>query len=381
MAPSRAEARKNGDLDGESELGSHVSCTIEMASTENLYDLAVIDEIQMIGDPSRGDAWTRALQGLLAPAVHVCGSPCAEDLIHRLCALQGDKIKVLHYSRHLELRCESTPVSSWSSVRPGDCVVAFSRKEVYNVKRQIESSTRFKCCVVYGGLPPETRVEQAKLFNRHSDSGCGIRAILVATDAIGMGLNLKIGRVVFSEVEKFDGKETRPLTALEVKQIAGRAGRFGGRFSAGFVSALDPYDLDSVRDKLQAPTPNVKAAGLFPSFDRVQMFADAMEPGTSLYSILKAFADVVDDGDTDCMENLYFLRDIKDMLERIGALLHGVLQNRVTTDYQPYGGRRRQGRYDYGYGYDDYEDDYSYDYDSEDEYDSEYDSEDEDEDD
>jgi len=120
-----------------------------------------------------------------------------------------------------------------ASLRPGDCVVAFSRREIYELKHQIELSTRYRCCVVYGNLPPQTRVEQAELFN---DPGSDYE-VLVASDAIGMGINLNISRVVFSTIFKFDGTRRRRLTDAEVKQIAGRAGRYRSAFPEGEVTA------------------------------------------------------------------------------------------------------------------------------------------------
>lgn len=86
---------------------------------------------------------------------------------------------------------------------------------------------------MYGNLPPETRVGQAALFNDPKSP----YDVLVASDAIGMGLNLNIARVIFSTLWKFDGVERRLLTNSEIKQIAGRAGRYRSLFPTGEVSA------------------------------------------------------------------------------------------------------------------------------------------------
>ena len=85
-----------------------------------------------------------------------------------------------------------------------------------------------QCCVVYGSLPPEVRSRQAALFNAQTT-----HRVLVATDAIGMGLNLNIRRVVFSQIEKWDGTQNRLLLPGEVRQIAGRAGRFQSIYPEG----------------------------------------------------------------------------------------------------------------------------------------------------
>jgi ATP-dependent RNA helicase SUPV3L1/SUV3 len=92
---------------------------------------------------------------------------------------------------------------------------------------------------VYGSLPPETRSTQAALFN---DRNSGYD-VLVASDAIGMGLNLNIKRIIFSTLEKFDGTTRRHLTEAETKQIAGRAGRFGGEYPEGLVTWYLPLPL------------------------------------------------------------------------------------------------------------------------------------------
>lgn len=106
--------------------------------------------------------------------------------------------------------------------------MAFSRADLFSIKAEIERLTPHKCCLVYGQLPPETRSLQARLFN---DEGTGFD-VLVASDAIGMGLNLNIKRVVFhttvkrgSKVANASGDNDSWLQPTFVKQIAGRAGR------------------------------------------------------------------------------------------------------------------------------------------------------------
>jgi ATP-dependent RNA helicase SUPV3L1/SUV3 len=116
--------------------------------------------------------------------------------------------------------------SDYRVIEPGDCVVAFSRKDIYAIRRTIEQKTAHKCCVVYGSLPPETRSQQAKQFNDPTSD----YKVLVASDAIGMGLNLNIRRVIFHSLDKFDGTTFGRLHPSQVKQIAGRAGRHTSRY-------------------------------------------------------------------------------------------------------------------------------------------------------
>ena len=90
------------------------------------------------------------------------------------------------YSRLTPLKFLPRSVDSLQRIIPGDCVVAFSQRKIYNIRNQIESITGLKCSVIYGNLPPAIRLEQAKSFNENR----GDADVLVASDAIGMGINL-----------------------------------------------------------------------------------------------------------------------------------------------------------------------------------------------
>lgn len=163
------------------------SATVEMIPLTQKYDVVVLDEIQMISDPERGNAWTQAVLGLSAKEIHLCGEETAVDLVINLLKHTGDEVVVNRYERLTPL--EVSPKSlenNLASIRPGDCVVAFSRKTIFNLKDIIEEKTGLRCAVAYGRLPPEVRSEQAALFNDSNDE----YPIMVASDAIGMGLNL-----------------------------------------------------------------------------------------------------------------------------------------------------------------------------------------------
>ena len=114
-----------------------------------------------------------------------------------------------------------------------------SSTDIFAIKREIEQTTNYKCCVVYGSLPPATRSLQARRFN---DPNSGYD-ILVASDAVGMGLNLNIRRIVFNSIYKSDGTKFHRLTHSMVKQISGRAGRRNSPFPIGEVTCRDPEDL------------------------------------------------------------------------------------------------------------------------------------------
>ena len=163
------------------------SCTVEMAPVNATVDVAVIDEIQMIGDPYRGWAWTQALLGIKAKELHLCGEERAVPLIRELAALLGDKLEIHHYERLNPLRAMTSSLNGdLKNLQKGDCVVVFSRVGIHALKKEIEKVTRKSVAVIYGTLPPEVRTQQARLFNDPEND----YDFLVASDAIGMGLNL-----------------------------------------------------------------------------------------------------------------------------------------------------------------------------------------------
>lgn len=112
---------------------THMSCTIEMMDLNRRYDVAVIDEIQMIGCQSRGDSWTQALLGLQADEIHLCGDPRAHELVKALCERTGDIFEAREYKRLSTLTVEETHIASFSDLRPGDCIVAFSRQKLFEI--------------------------------------------------------------------------------------------------------------------------------------------------------------------------------------------------------------------------------------------------------
>lgn len=164
-----------------------LSCTIEMVSTSRRYDVAVVDEIQMLSDRERGGAWTRAVLGLYAREIHLCGEETAVPVIEALLKETGDELVVNRYQRLSPLAIQEESLKGdLRNIQKGDCIVTFSRSGIFALKRQIEELTGLRCAVAYGRLPPEIRSEQAALFN-DPDSGYDV---MVGSDAIGMGLNL-----------------------------------------------------------------------------------------------------------------------------------------------------------------------------------------------
>lgn len=108
-----------------------------------------------------------------------------------------------------------TAKGSYANVQPGDCVVAFSRHDIFAIKKEIEDTTAYKCCVIYGSLPPDVRAEQARRFNDPNSE----YEILVASDAIGMGLNLSIKRIIFNTIFKNNGEKIVKLDHSSVRNF------------------------------------------------------------------------------------------------------------------------------------------------------------------
>ena len=230
----------------------HTASTIEMMNPSRQVDVAVIDEIQMLQDPDRGSAWTAALVGTPASKVFICGStavtaPCIEAI-----EAMDETYDITYLERKTPLVLEDESLCgkrySRQKLKPklqkGDAVIAFSRKDVLTLSARFRQ-WGFSVATIYGALAPEVRRTESERFNS------GQAEILVATDAIGMGLNLPIRRVIFSHIHKFDGVASRLLNMTEVRQIAGRAGRFG-IYETGYVNVLENDELIHIEHMLSA---------------------------------------------------------------------------------------------------------------------------------
>jgi ATP-dependent RNA helicase SUPV3L1/SUV3 len=218
----------------------HTAATVEMCPFGTPVDVAVIDEAQMLADPERGPAWTAAIMGVPARTVIILGAPGAAPMLHRIAELCGDKLEEVRLERMAPLAAARDPVP-FSDIGRGDAVIAFSRREVFELRAELLRRGK-TVAVVYGALGPTVRRAEARRFRE------GEAEVLVATDAIGMGLNIgPLRRVIFSSLRKFDGQQERPLTIQEIKQIGGRAGRFGGEHAEGIVAVLagggDPAEI------------------------------------------------------------------------------------------------------------------------------------------
>ena len=309
------EERKTVDPEGEP--SSHVSCTVEMTNVHQNYEVAVIDEIQMVKDYQRGWAWTRALLGLPAEEIHVCGEAAAIDVVKEIVISTGEEVEVRSYNRLTKLIQQDAAIESLERIQPGDCIVCFSKQDIYSVSRGLER-LGIECAVIYGSLPPNTKLAMAEKFNDPDDS-C---KVLVATDAVGMGLNLNIRRMVFYSLNKLnlldDGnKEMGVISVSQALQIAGRAGRFNTQWETGYVTCFFQEDIATMKELLAQTPENILHCGLHPTFDQIEMYSYHL-PHSSLSNLIDIFTSlsIIDDS----LYKLCQLDDFKflaDMIDHI----------------------------------------------------------------
>ena len=214
-------------------------CTVEALPTEVDAAFLAIDEIQLAGDLERGHVFTDRIlnlrgreETLLLGAATMRG--IVEKLLPGVNVLTRPRMSVLAYSGSKKI----------TRLPRRSAVVAFSADEVYAIAELIRRQ-RGGAAVVLGSLSPRTRNAQVEIFQS------GDVDFLVATDAIGMGLNLDVDHVAFAADRKFDGYQYRRLTAAELGQIAGRAGRHMREGTFGVTSRVDPFE-DALVEALES---------------------------------------------------------------------------------------------------------------------------------
>jgi ATP-dependent RNA helicase SUPV3L1/SUV3 len=277
-----------------------VSSTIEMVGTGESVDVAVIDEAQMLFDRSRGWAWTQAIVGVPAQELFIICSAFAVPAIRSLLGVCGESCDVVTFERkqQVQLLPGAVPLKN---VRKGDAVVAFSRKDVLVLRDQLARDGK-KVSVIYGALPPEVRRREADAFAQ------GESDVLVATDAIGMGLNLPIRRVLFSTLEKFDGTADRELTESEVHH------------EEGFVGVLAEAHPKSLRtlSRLLARSPQAPGefrARVAPNWWHIDTISTRLQQTSRLREVLAVFMDQLK------LDSSHFeVAELEQMLELAGQL-------------------------------------------------------------
>ncbi|MDY3014979.1 MAG: helicase-related protein [Evtepia sp.] len=183
------------------------------------------------------------------PAILLGAAQEAKDLLLRIIDSCGDTWEVEHHQRKTPLLCMTHTVD-YTRIQPGDALITFSKIGVLSVAEDLRQSGK-EPAIIYGALPYSTRRKQMEGFLS------GEMDYVVSTDAIGMGLNLPIRRIIFMDTEKFDGIERRELKPEEIQQIAGRAGRYG-IYDKGYVGATQ--NLGAIRAGLNTVVPPLQHA-------------------------------------------------------------------------------------------------------------------------
>ena len=220
-------------------------CTVESMPVDKILDFVGIDEIQMCSDHERGHIFTDRLLNLRGEKLTMfMGSNSMRNIIEKLEEdieyIDRKRLSKLTYSGHKKI----------SRIERKSAIIAFSAEEVYAIAELIRRQ-KGGAAIVMGSLSPKTRNSQVSLYQS------GDVDFLVATDAIGMGINMDLNNVYFSNLKKFDGKKLRRLRLSEISQIAGRAGRylndgsFGitgdcGEISAEEIELLETHKIDEI---------------------------------------------------------------------------------------------------------------------------------------
>ncbi len=262
------------------------AATVEMFNPAESGNCVVIDEAHMVGDEQRGWAWTRAIVGANAPQLRVITAPHGLNLLKKIFENRGIETQILYHERLVPLDVADEP---WTleNLPPRSILIAFSRRDVLRLKYILQQMGRL-VSVVYGALPPEVRLRQAQRFAMQETEVC------VATDAVGMGLNLPADNVVFSTLTKFDGREQRRINANECQQIAGRAGRYG-LSEKGWVNGLDGDLLRQIRHLIGQSVPPVEYARLAPRTDEIELLEGDLAQRLTTWRQLNAIPDELRD--------------------------------------------------------------------------------------
>lgn len=221
-------------------------CTVEAMPTDLPVAFFAVDEVQLAGDRHRGHTFTeRLMHGRGTEETLFLGASTIAPLLQRL--IPG--IEIEGAERLSRLSWAGT--RKLSSVPARSAVVAFSAEKVYEAAERLRA-VHGGAAVVLGALSPRTRNAQVEMYQ------AGEVGHLVATDAIGMGLNMDLGHVAFTDVRKFDGRGFRELSSAEVAQIAGRAGRYRTDGTFGTIKAMGPLSPSMIEEVEQHRFPPLR---------------------------------------------------------------------------------------------------------------------------
>ena len=209
-------------------------CTVESMPIDKNLDFVGVDEIQMCADHERGHIFTDRLLNIRGNKLTMfMGSNTIKSIIAKLDddieVINRERLSKLSYSGHKKI----------SRIDRKTAIIAFSAEEVYAIAELIRRQ-KGGAAIVMGSLSPKTRNAQVALYQS------GDVDFLVATDAIGMGINMDLNHVYFSNLKKFDGKKSRRLNLSEIGQIAGRAGRYLNDGSFGITGECKEINSEEV---------------------------------------------------------------------------------------------------------------------------------------
>ena len=213
-------------------------CTVESMPQDIMVDFVAVDEIQMCADHERGHIFTDRLLNVRGDKLTMfLGSHTMKYVIKSLI----DNIEFVTSERYSKLTYSG--YKKISRLNPKTALIAFSIDEVYAIAELVRRQ-KGGAAIIMGSLSPKTRNSQVELYQS------GDANFLVATDAIGMGINMDINNVSFSNLKKFDGKKTRKLNLSEISQIAGRAGRHINDGTFGVTGECKQLSSDEI-EKLE----------------------------------------------------------------------------------------------------------------------------------
>ena len=213
---------------------SHFICTVESMPLQRAAAFVAIDEVQLMADPARGHSFTDRVLNLRGTReTMLIGAETARPILKRL--VPG--VEIINRSRFSRLTWAGP--KKITRLPPRSAAIAFTAADVYELAETVRRR-RGGTAVVLGALSPRTRNAQVALYQE------GDVDYLVATDAIGMGLNMDIDHVAFARLGKFDGRMKRRLSVAEIGQIAGRAGRHMNDGSFGVTDGLPPLEPEEI---------------------------------------------------------------------------------------------------------------------------------------
>jgi ATP-dependent RNA helicase SUPV3L1/SUV3 len=233
--------------------GSSLSSrTTEMMDYKNEYDVVILDECFLIGDVNRGKSWLKVILEAKCRKMYLITSNEGLYILEEILTKLNRKYTINQFTRLTPLTFSDKKYNI-KKIKPKTVFITFSRVDVLLQKATLEEKGH-NVSVLYGNLPPEVKKQQIKKFINGETDVC------VSTDVIGMGVNLPCDNVCFLNNRKFDGVEVRELTSTEIKQIGGRAGRYG--FSEEGTIYCYGFSSSSFIKKFNDPAEDIKRAYL-----------------------------------------------------------------------------------------------------------------------